>query len=229
MNPEEVSFEQFFAERIKAKGFSLKKLADVTGIAPVHIENLLRGDFGHIPSAPYFRGYLIRLGKVLDFDGAAWWVRLKSGAKNSGELDMLPRNRFLKTAPPKYLWAIGAGIIVLIYLAFQFTRIIGKPSLTVTFPSQSPYATSQNTLIIEGTSHNADSITLNGDTVTTAPDGTWQKGVLLQSGLNTFLIAAKKFLGGETDVTEQIWYEGTTPPAISSSTTSSSTTSTPGI
>ena len=70
MNPEEVSFEQFFAERIKAKGFSLKKLADVTGIAPVHIENLLRGDFGHIPSAPYFRGYLIRLGKVLDFDGA---------------------------------------------------------------------------------------------------------------------------------------------------------------
>ncbi len=223
MNPEEISFEQFFAERIKAKGYSLKKLADATGIAPVHIENLLRGDFGHIPSAPYFRGYLIRLGKVLDFDGAAWWNRLKSGAKNSGELDILPKNRFLKTAPPKYLWAIGAGVLVLIYLIFQFTRIVGKPSLSVTFPLQSPYTATQDTIIIQGTSHNADSISLNGDPVTAATDGTWQKGVLLQNGLNTFQITAKKFLGGETDATEQVWYEGSTSGPVMTSTAASTT------
>jgi cytoskeletal protein RodZ len=91
MNPEEVAFEQFFSERIKARGLTLKKLADMTGIAPVHIESLLRGDFGNVPSAPYFRGYLMRLGKVLDFDGEAWWNRLKTGAKNSGQEDSLPR------------------------------------------------------------------------------------------------------------------------------------------
>ncbi len=230
MNPEDVAFEQFFADRIKAKGLTLKKLSDITGIAPVHIESLLRGDFGHIPSAPYFRGYLIRLGKVLDFDGEAWWGRLKGGAKNSGELDILPRNRFIKVAPPKYIWAIIVGAIILVYLGFRFATIIGKPALAVTFPSQNPYTTDQNTIVIQGTSQNADSISLNGDQVTLAPNGTWQKSVLLQTGINTFQIAAKKFLGGETDVTEQVWYEGsvtnTTTPSSSASTTPSSVSST---
>ncbi|HVM76796.1 MAG TPA: helix-turn-helix domain-containing protein [Candidatus Paceibacterota bacterium] len=220
MNPEEVAFEQFFAERIKAKGFTLKKLADVTGIAPVHIESMLRGDFGNIPSAPYFRGYLIRLGKTLEFDGEAWWNRLRAGAQKSGDADSLPRNRFIRVSPPKYLWFVGAGVIVLIYLAFQFTRIIGKPSLAITFPPQNPYTTNQSTFLLAGTSHGADSITLNGDSVTISPDGSWQKGVLLQNGLNPFQIIAKKFLGGETDVTEQIWYQGPIGVPVGTSTTS---------
>jgi len=225
MNPEEASFEQFFAERIKAKGFSLKKLSEVTGIALAHIENLLRGDFGNVPSAPYFHGYLMRLGKALDFDGEEWWSRLRGGARNSGALDTLPKNRFIKTGMPKYLWAVGAGVIVLIYLIFQFTRIIGKPSLAVTFPSGNPYTTPENTITLQGTSHNADSISLNGDQITTNPDGSWQKGVLLQNGLNTFQITAKKFLGGETDVVEQVWYQGVT----TATTTSTSSTSRTGI
>jgi len=231
MNPDEVSFEQFFAERIKAKGFSLKKLSDVTGIAPVHIENLLRGDFSHIPSAPYFRGYLMRLGKVLDFDGAAWWVRLKGGAKNSGEQDVLPRNRFIKAAPPKYIWALIAGAVVLFYLIFQFTRIVGKPTLTVTFPRENPYRTENTTLTMTGTTHGADSLYIN-DTqeVPLNSDGSWQETVLLGNasggGLNSFKLTAKKFLGGSTDFTEQIWYQA--PGTAATSTSTSSTTPTAG-
>jgi hypothetical protein len=71
-----------------------------------------------------------------------------------------------------------------------------------------------------GKSRNADSITLNGDPVTLAADGTWQKGVLLQNGLNTFQIVAKKFLGDESDVTEQVWYQGPTGTPIPTNTTS---------
>lgn len=230
MNPEETSFEQFFAERIKAKGLSLKKLSDLTGITPSHLENMLRGDFANIPSAPYFRGYLMRLGKVLDFDGEAWWNRLKRDVKNSGELDILPKNRFIKSAPPKYLWAVGAGAIILIYLIFQFTRIIGQPGLAITYPTQNPFTTASSTLTITGTSHDADSLSLNGDEISPAADGSWQKGVLLQNGLNTFQVTAKKLLGGETDIIQQVWYQApgittssaptipaeTTPPASSS-------------
>ena len=216
MPPEEIAFEQFFAERIKAKGLSLKKLSDVTGIAPSHIENMLRGDFGNMPSAPYFRGYLMRLGKVLDFDGEVWWVRLRRDVKNSGELDMLPKNRFIKNSPPKYLWFIAAGAIILIYLIFQFARIVGKPSLAITYPLQNPFTATSDTITITGTSNDANSLSLNGDPVTLASDGSWQKGVLLQNGLNTFQITAAKFLGGSTNVIEQVWYEGqaatTTPP-----------------
>jgi cytoskeletal protein RodZ len=227
MIPENTPFEQFFAAKIKDKNLSLKKVADATGIAPSHIESLLRGDFDNMPSAPYFHGYLLRLGTVLDFDGEEWWLQLKKEGviKNSGEFDTLPQNRFLKKAPPKYLWAVGVGIVILIYILFQAPRIFGKPSLTILFPSANPYSTSSSTLVLNGTVGNADSLTLNGDQVTIVKDGTWQKGVLLQNGPNTFAISAQKFLGGSTQITEQILYQGTNSASTSTSDQASSTLS----
>jgi cytoskeletal protein RodZ len=219
MIPDNTTFEQFFAEKIKEKNISLKKLAEVTGIAPSHIESLIRGDFDNMPSSPYFRGYLQRLGTALEFDGEEWWLKLKKEGvvKNSGEFDTLPKNRFLKKAPPKYLWFVGAGVIILIYLAFQTPRIFGKPSLSVSFPGANPYSTSSSTLTLTGSVSNADSLTLNGDPVTIASDGSWEKGVLLQNGPNTFQILAQKFLGGTTQITEQVIYQGSNNPATSTS------------
>lgn len=212
MIQDDTTFEQFFAGKIKDRGISLKKLSEITGIAPTHIESLLRGDYASMPSAPYFHGYLTHLGSILDFDGEEWWIKLKKAGvvKNSGELDTLPRNRFIKQSPPKYLWAIGAAAIVVIYLAFQLPRILGKPTLIVTLPDQNPYITSSSTFVLEGTVKNADSLYLNDNQeITVAADGSWQETVLLGTGPNPFKISAKKFLGGETDVTEQIIYAGT--------------------
>ena len=229
MSPNDLPFEQFFAEKIKERGVSLKKLAEMTGIAPAHIESLLRGDYESMPSAPYFHGYLIHLGAVLDFDGEEWWVKLKKEGviKNSGELDTLPRNRFIKQAPPKYLWWIGAGVIVLIYLALQAPRIFGKPTLVVDIPNANPYITASSTLTLTGTVSGADSLSLVGadgeqEPIIVAADGSWQKSVLLGVGPNPFQVSAKKFLGGETSVTEQIFYQPT-----GSTTTTSATSSAP--
>jgi cytoskeletal protein RodZ len=229
MDPETtITFEQFFADRIKEKGISLKKLADVTGIAPAHIESLLRGDFDNMPSAPYFRGYLLKLGEELNFDGEEWWRLLKKNGivKNSGSTDTLPHNRFLRQAPPKYLWAIGAVILLAIYFAFQAPHIFGRPTLTVTFPDATPYTTTSSTLVLSGMVTNADALYLN-DTqeIPVASGGAWQETVLLGAGPNPFKITAKKFLGGTTDVTEVILYEpiGTPVSPVSTSTTSSST------
>jgi cytoskeletal protein RodZ len=231
MSPNDLPFEQFFAEKIKERGVSLKKLAEMTGIAPAHIESLLRGDYESMPSAPYFHGYLTHLGAVLDFDGEEWWVKLKKEGviKNSGELDTLPRNRFIKQAPPKYLWWIGAAVIVLIYLALQAPRIFGKPTLVVDIPNANPYITASSTLTLTGTVSGADSLSLVGadgeqEPIIVAADGSWQKSVLLGVGPNPFQVSAKKFLGGETSVTEQIFYQPT-----GSTTTTSATSSAPTI
>jgi cytoskeletal protein RodZ len=230
MDYDTTPFAEFFTERFKEKGTTLKRLSDATGIAPSHIEAIMRGDFASMPSAPYFRGYLIRLGKELDFNGEEWWMRLKNEGviQNSGELDTLPRNRFIKKAPPKYLWAIGVAVIVLIYLAFQLPRILGKPSLSVTFPVQSPYTTTSSTLTISGTVSNADSLYLNNNQqIPIAADGSWSENVLLGAGANPFEITAKKFLGGSTQITEQIIYQpGNTPVTTISTSTASSTTTT---
>ncbi len=236
METEASSFEQFFSERIKERGITLKKLADVTGIAPMHIESLLRGDFDALPSAPYLRGYLLRLGDELDFDGEEWWKRLrKDGAiKNySGPSDNLPRNRFIKQTPPKYIWAIVVIAILAIYFAFQAHRILGTPVITVAFPSGNPYTTASSTITLSGTVTNADTLYLN-DTqeIPVAPDGSWQETVLLGAGPNPFKISAKKFLGGTAVITENIFYEpigspsGT--PAFGGTSSSSATSSASG-
>jgi cytoskeletal protein RodZ len=230
MIPNDIPFEQFFVEKVKERGVSLKKLSEMTGIAPAHIESLLRGDYDSMPSAPYFHGYLIHLGAMLDFDGEEWWAKLKKEGviKNSGELDTLPRNRFIKQSPPKYLWWIGAGVIVLIYLAFQAPRIFGKPTLIVNTPDMNPYVTASSTIALSGTVSDADSLYLIGadgeqEQIIIAADGSWQKSVLLGAGSNPFQISAKKFLGGATTVTEQIVYQPTGGMAPSSTASSSVT------
>ena len=217
MDRDIISFEEFFAGRIKEKGLSLKRLSEITGISSNHLENMIHGNFESMPSAPYFHGYLARLGKVLDFESEEWWEILKQEGMvtNSGELDTLPRNRFVKKSPPKLIWVGLIGLLVLIFLVFQIPRIFGKPSLIVTFPAQNPYTTSLNPFMITGMVKNADSLYLNltsgnassGEEIVIAPDGSWQMPVRLQNGPNPFEITAKKFLGGETNVLEKIIYE----------------------
>ena len=233
MSPNDLPFEQFFAEKIKERGVSLKKLSEMTGIAPAHIESLLRGDYDSMPSAPYFHGYLLHLGAVLDFDGEEWWAKLKKEGviKNSGGLDTLPRNRFIKQAPPKYLWWTLVGGVVLIYLAFQAPRIFGKPTLTGISPNTNPYVTASSTFTLAGTVSGADSLYLVGadgtqEPIIIAADGSWQKEVLLGIGPNNqFEISAKKFLGGATTVMEQIAYQ----PAGGAASSSTASSSIPGV
>jgi cytoskeletal protein RodZ len=229
MENEGLSFEQFFSAKIKERGITLKKLADVTGIAPSHIESLLRGDFDTMPSAPYFRGYLMKLGDALGFDGEEWWKKLvKEGAikKYSGSGDTLPRNRFMKAQAPKWLWLVFIGILVVIYLGFEASHILGKPTLTVAFPDANPYITSSSTVTLSGTVANADTLYLNGSqNIPINPDGSWQETVLLGAGSNPFEVTAKKFLGGTTQLTETIVYQ---PPAGTASTTATGTAPTAG-
>ena len=227
MPPEDITFQAFFAARIKERGVSLKKLAEATGIAPAHLESMVNGKMEDLPSAPYVHGYLIRLGKALEFDGDAWWEKIKKEGlvKNSGFMDELPRNRFIKQSPAKIIWASVIAVIIIIYLAFQLPVIFGKPTLAITFPTQNPYSTVSSTLTITGTVRGANSLSLDGASIPVAQDGSWQETVLLQGGLNTFEISAKKLLGAESDVTEQVLYQAPVVQASSSSTgTTSSTT-----
>jgi cytoskeletal protein RodZ len=229
MEPNEMPFEEFFAERMKQKGFTPKKLADVTGISPHHLTEIMRNNFSALPSEPYVRGYLLRLGQALDFDGETWWQRVKTEGhvKNSGPTDALPSNRFLKKQPTKLIFGSIIVAIIAIYFIVQFPKILGKPTLTLTDPADNPATALVNPITLHGTVKNADTVSVNGDDVPLSPDGTWQKDVLLSSGSNTFDITAKKFLGGTTEINEEIFYQA--PPAQPSTTTPSSTapTSTP--
>ena len=225
MDPDNIVFEEFFATRLKQKGMTLKKLGEVTGISPSHLQELARGDFGALPSAPYAHGYLVRIGKMLDFDGEEWWNRIKNEGliRNSGPADSLPYNRFTRESPARMIIFSVIALLIVAYLIIQFPRLWGKPTVVILSPTGNPATSDTSTITIQGTAQNADSLYLNGDEVTLAPDGSWQKDVLLAPGTNSFAIAAKKFLRSETDIVEQVIYEppisATVTPSIISTTT----------
>ncbi len=231
METEETTLELFLRDRIKEKGISLKKLSDLSGVSINYIESMLRGDFENVPSMPYFRGYLIRLGEVLNFDGEAWWTKIKKeeGVRKSGPADSLPRNRFARKSPVKIIAISSAALILLIVFGFSLPHIVGQPSVSILTPQGNPYITSSDSVVIQGAAKNADSVYVNNDEAPIGSDGSWQKTVLLQGGMNTFDISAKKFLGGTANVIEQIMYNAPTGSPATSSPAASSTTATSSV
>lgn len=204
-------FEEFFADRLRERGLNPKRLSELSGVATKHIEALCRGDFAAMPPAPYFRGYLNRLGQILNFDPELWWKKLEAGGfiKSSGKNDEMPRNRFVNKISSKPLLAGILGIAVIIYLLFALPKIFGKPQITITFPPENPAVSGAPEIVLSGTARNTTEIRINSEFVNLAEDGSWEKATMLVPDLNSFEIRAKKFLGGETKVIQQIIYQPT--------------------
>ncbi|MEK9180028.1 MAG: helix-turn-helix domain-containing protein [Patescibacteria group bacterium] len=204
-------FEEFFSERVRERGFDLKKLSEASGIAVKHLEALASGNFQKLPAEPYFRGYLNRLGQLLGFDPEIWWKRFKEGGfvKSAGAADSMPKNRFMTKANMKILWGAFAALAIIIYLAIQLPGILGKPSITINFPQENPATVFTQELTLMGTVENASELRIEGEVVPIGEDGAWSKTVLLASspGPVPFKITAKKFLGSETSIIQQIIYQ----------------------
>jgi transcriptional regulator with XRE-family HTH domain len=205
---ENESLGVFLGEKLRDKNISLERLSELSGITIKHLENLLKGEAENLPSSPYLHGYLLKLGELLDFDGKAFWEEWREYAiPSSGASDKLPKNRFSKKPVARYIWAGAATILFLIYLGFAIPRIIGSPSLSVGNPESDLINTTSSQILVSGTLQNAKELYINGEAIAIDPSGAWEKTVSLQSGLNTLQITAKKFLGGESKIIKQVFYE----------------------
>lgn len=215
---EQQDFSSFLKDRIRDRGLSLKRLSEASGVPINSLESLIYGNEEKFPPAPYLRGYLIKLGDVLDFDPEPWWKEFKEKQtlKASGPQDRLPYNRFAIKTTHKYLWLTITALIVLGYLGFRFYPIFGKPQLTVIYPKEPLISVKDDTITLTGVA-NGDKVTVNREEIAVGDDGMWQKRVQLQPGLNTIEITAKKFLGKETKIIRQVIYE-TPPPTAATST-----------
>lgn len=218
-------FNIFFGDRLRDKNISLEKLSELSGISMRHLENMLKGDPEELPPVPYLRGYFVKLGGILDFDGeAVWreWAR-RSEVPSSGEADRLPENRFSKRPIARYIWMGVVGLLLLVYLVTQLPRIFGSPDLYVANPRTDLVNTFEDRIKVDGTIANGTEVFINGEQIPVDPTGSWEKDVPLQAGLNTIEITAKKFLGREKKITKQVFLEPPASPAGTATTTASST------
>lgn len=199
---------------MKERGMKPKDLSSATGIASKHIDALLAGELEKLPPAPYLRGYLEKLGNVLDFDGSGWWNTLKEeGFAVSGAKDRLPRNRFIRSPGAPYAAGFVILVLVALYLVFRIPAIVGAPELTIQFPEAQFSETMLEKIVVRGIVERSDSVLINGDAAAVGDDGSFEKEVSLQEGMNTIEIRASKFLGRETVAIRQVLYSPPPPPA----------------
>src|SRR6266481_4479783 len=153
-----MDFQIFLAEKMAASRLSYKKLSELTNISVAHLEYLSAGNFDHLPPAPYVRGYLTRIGAVLDFEGDEWWEKIKSheAVKRSGIKDSLPMNRFARAIPTGYLWLIGFTAVALIFWGVRSFVSTGKPNLAVTAPDSTLVTSANDQATLQGTLQNGD-------------------------------------------------------------------------
>ncbi len=209
MTQEHQNFSEFLKDRFRDRGLSLKRVSEASGIPMNFLESLVYGDEEKLPPAPYLRGYLVKLGRILDFEPDPWWKELKDkqSLKAAGSQDKLPQNRFALKTTSKYLWLALAALAILGYLGFRIYPILGKPQLTVAYPGEAVSSVGDGTITVWGTSGDGDKVFVNREEIAVGVGGRWQKRLQLQPGLNTIEVTAKKFLGGETKVIRQVVYE----------------------
>lgn len=215
------NFGELFADAVRIKGYSLEKLANLSGISERFLKILADGEYKKLPAAPYMRGYLLRIAEVLEVDGNSLWAEYEAATepRRSGEKDTLPENRFRTWQIHRGTIFAGAGAIaVLIILLWRLPWFQG-PALSLAGEDGEVVATS--TWTVRGLADKEQAVSINGELVQIREDGSFEKEVRLQPGFNTFTVLGTFPLGREEKIIRQVFYnssstENTTSTEIES-------------
>ena len=191
MSTDYANISEILINVMRDRKVSVEALSNATDIPKRFIDSLISGDFGNLPAKPYVRGYLFKIAEALRIDENSLWQSYKSSASltTSGEHDRLPSHSFLV-------------IVVLAFLGFRFNDILGKPDIDVSLPE----STTEETIIVSGNVKSGDTLTLNDEVIYPDGEGFFEKRVQLEPGLNTLEFRVKRYLGRESSLTKQVFY-----------------------
>jgi len=203
---EEKNISETLEELLNDRRVSIDKLADATDVPKRFIVSLINGESDQLPARPYVRGYLFKIAEALKVDPQILWQSYRASANlsTSGNKDMLPSNRFaFKKIRTNRLVGFLIAVVILSFLGVRFNDILGRPTLDVDLPE----STSQETITVSGAVLPRDSLTLNDEVIYPNEEGLFEKRVQLEPGLNTLEFQIKRYLGKETTIVKQVFYQ----------------------
>ncbi len=203
--------KEIISEAMSFKEMQTEDIAKETGVPERFIIGFIDGNYKILPAAPYTRGYLNKVCKILELDQSEIWrtYERESSPKKSGINDTLPMNRFaIKTAGKKIPLLIPIIIVVAIYLLINGNKLIATPNITISEPLKELTTAYTPSVIIKGRVDNPkDIVSINGASIYVDEFGEFKKEFFLDQGNNTFDIVAEKFLGRSSKKTVQVIYE----------------------
>ncbi len=215
------SLGELIIEALKLRNLNTGKLSELTDIPVNYLIALNNDDLTGLPSAPYVRGYLVKIADVLKIDidlllrAYKQEISLQS-LKTSGSSDKLPSNRYALNILTKKTVIVSGIIFILIifYLIWQtsnpegmFSAFFGVPKIEIMNPPADILVVDNPTIELLGRVSARDKLIINAEEVLVEENGRFEKDFSLQPGINTFEFKAKRFLGKEVKVIRQVIFQ----------------------
>jgi len=189
------------------KNISIKKLEDVTKIKALFIESIEKEKWNSLPTFSTILGFVKTLASTLGIDPKMAVAILKRDYPPK-KLNINPKpdvsSKF--TWQPKFTFAIGIGVVVLIilgYLGFQYKRFISPPSLTVDSPKENQTVTG-NSVLVFGSTDSDVKITVDNQPVLVGDDGKFSTSIEITSATSEIDIVATSRSGKINEVKRKI-------------------------
>lgn len=203
-------FASLILEKMREKNLDRERLSHITGISDRYITLMLEENTEKFPPSPYVRGYLLKVGKVLDLDGEELWQNFRDiharRIKSSGEPDRFPENRFhVATWKPLF-----AGILVVAVIGgIIIARVISVQNPNLTFQNLAEDVTiiTEKRFTVLGTLEPAYALYIEGEQVFVDEKGNFKKELALEPGINAVTFTARGFLGKENTTVKNILYD----------------------
>lgn len=203
---EKKNISQILKEIMQQKGISPEKLGELTGVHINIILHILNGEFSKLPAAPYVRGYIKKISKVLELNGDKVWEKFSKNEKElkkSGNKDILPQTKCVSNKNKIILSLLFLAILIFL---FVLSSLSNRPELNLNL-DKNLSTTTDSKIVIKGKLKNGDKLLLNGKFVNLNENGEFSEEIVLQPGFNTFIFEASKFLGKEIKEIRQVYYE----------------------
>ncbi len=201
-------------DALRVKNISAEKLSILSGVSERFMNALLAEETAQLPSAPYVRGYLIKIAEVLGLDGQELWsayIKPNTAIRRSGAEDALPGNRFLAPRLRAKLLVIGGLVVIaVIYGIVRIPGLFGGSSLSIENIDSDMMIVREKTFVVRGTIDPSDQLAINGEILYPKTDGSFEHAIPLEPGINDIEFKIKRFLGKEEIIIKQLFYEAPT-------------------
>ncbi|MEK7114658.1 MAG: helix-turn-helix domain-containing protein [Patescibacteria group bacterium] len=205
---------EIIIEALKLRNLNAGKLSELTDIPMNYLIALSNDDLTGLPSAPYVRGYLVKIADVLKIDTKLLLRAYKQeislqSLKTSGSSDKLPSNRYALNILTKKTVIVSGIVFVLIifYLIWQASGFLGVPKIEIINPPVDGAIINNPIIKLSGEVSAGDKLIINGEEVLPEENGRFEKDFSLQPGINTFEFEVKRFLGKEIKIIRQVIYQ----------------------
>ncbi|MFC1662619.1 helix-turn-helix domain-containing protein [Patescibacteria group bacterium] len=198
-------------------GLTIDQVSQHLGISRKHVQSIEAGDYGKMPGEIYIKNFLRSYAGLLNVQEAAVLKKFQEEYNINRRINPRIRKEELppEGLPKKFVFTpvaikriiIGLLVVsILVYLGWEVSKIISPPSLILSEPPES-YTTNENLVVVAGETEPEAIVLINKEQIFVGKDGSFRETLVMEPGVNTVIIEAKKPRSRTITIYRQLLYE----------------------